>query len=60
LLGRVARKLTHERELPTLVLKITAAGFVVKTDESLDGCERVYVDDPFGNRIELIELNPTT
>jgi len=50
------------QDLPSLVSKITAAGFVVKTDEPLDGYERVYVDDPFGNRIELLEpeSNPAT
>jgi hypothetical protein len=41
--------------LPGLVGKIIAAGFFVKTDEPLAGYERVYVDDPFGNRIELLE-----
>ena len=25
-------------------------------DAPLEGYERVYVDDPFGNRIELMEL----
>lgn len=25
------------------------------TDEPLDGYDRVYVEDPFGNRIELLE-----
>lgn len=42
-------------DLPGLVGKISAAGFFVKTDEPLVGYERVYVDDPFGNRIELLE-----
>ena len=42
-------------DLPELIGKITAAGFLVKTDEPLAGYERVYVDDPFGNRIELLE-----
>ena len=31
------------------------AGFRVTADEPLEGCERRHVDDPFGNRIELIE-----
>jgi catechol 2,3-dioxygenase-like lactoylglutathione lyase family enzyme len=42
-------------DLQALVAKINAAGFAVHTDEPLEGYERVYVDDPFGNRIELIE-----
>ena len=32
-----------------------AAGFAVKDDEPLDGYDRVYVTDPFGNRVELMQ-----
>jgi catechol 2,3-dioxygenase-like lactoylglutathione lyase family enzyme len=42
-------------DLPGLVAKLKAAGIAVKDDEPLDGYERVYVHDPFGNRIELLE-----
>ena len=42
-------------DLAALVATITAAGFEVTTAEPLEGYERVYVDDPFGNRIELLE-----
>jgi catechol 2,3-dioxygenase-like lactoylglutathione lyase family enzyme len=41
--------------LSALISAITDAGFVVTTDEPLEGFERVYLDDPFGNRIELLE-----
>jgi hypothetical protein len=34
---------------------LTAAGVAVNDDEPLEGYLRVYVDDPFGNRIELME-----
>ena len=34
---------------------VAAAGFAVTDDEPLDGYDRVYVTDPFGNRIELLE-----
>ena len=34
---------------------IKAAGCIIKTDEPLAGYDRIYVDDPFGNRIELLE-----
>lgn len=34
---------------------VTAAGFAVNDDEPLDGYGRVYVADPFGNRIELMQ-----
>jgi hypothetical protein len=35
--------------------KLEDAGVRVSEDEPLDGYFRVYVDDPFGNRIELME-----
>ena len=41
--------------LGLLVDRLRAAGVTVR-DEPLGGCLRVYVDDPFGNRIELLEL----
>jgi len=34
---------------------VVAAGFAVDDDEPLDGFDRVYVSDPFGNRIELMQ-----
>ena len=33
-------------------------GFKVVVDEPLEGYDRVYVDDPFGNRIELMQPKP--
>jgi catechol 2,3-dioxygenase-like lactoylglutathione lyase family enzyme len=42
------------RDLPTLVERLRSAGVQV-ADDSLDGHVRVYVADPFGNRIELLE-----
>ena len=41
--------------LSTLSAKLAAAGCTVKTDGLLPGYDRIYVDDPFGNRIELLE-----
>ncbi len=41
--------------LAQLVARLRDAGIQVRDDEPLDGAGRVYVDDPFGNRIELIE-----
>jgi len=35
--------------------KLRASGFALKEDEPLAGFHRIYVDDPFGNRIELME-----
>ena len=34
---------------------IREAGFSVVDDEPLKGYTRIYADDPFGNRIELME-----
>jgi catechol 2,3-dioxygenase-like lactoylglutathione lyase family enzyme len=41
--------------LSGLIERLKAAGCVVKEDEPLEGYTRVYVDDPFGNRLELME-----
>ncbi|HEX4082282.1 MAG TPA: VOC family protein [Acidimicrobiales bacterium] len=41
-------------DLDDLVDALSAAGLVVRPDEELPGVRRGYVDDPFGNRIELI------
>jgi catechol 2,3-dioxygenase-like lactoylglutathione lyase family enzyme len=38
-----------------LAASIEAAGHRVVDDQPLEGYDRVYVDDPFGNRIELME-----
>ena len=41
----------------TLAAAAINAGFAVNDDEPLDGFDRVYVTDPFGNRIELMQPN---
>ena len=41
--------------LSELTTKCREAGFPPVTDEPLAGFNRVYVFDPFGNRIELLE-----
>ncbi len=38
-----------------LARAVAAAGFEVDDDEPLEGYDRVYVHDPFGNRIELMQ-----
>lgn len=43
------------RGLAELAARCEAAGFSVITDEPLEGFDRVYVQDPLGNRIELME-----
>lgn len=42
-------------DLAAMVRHLTAAGVAVVDDEPLDGHHRVYVSDPFGNRLELLE-----
>jgi len=42
-------------ELDGLKARLTQAGYALKADEPLEGYDRIYVDDPFGNRIELLE-----
>ncbi|HZZ57108.1 MAG TPA: hypothetical protein VFE31_04700 [Opitutaceae bacterium] len=38
-----------------LISHLEQTGYACKRDEPLEGYDRVYVDDPFGNRIELME-----
>jgi catechol 2,3-dioxygenase-like lactoylglutathione lyase family enzyme len=44
--------------LSELVRRLRDAGYVVTDDEPLPGYFRVYVHDPFGSRLELLELTP--
>ena len=41
--------------MPELVARLKAHGVAIIDDEPLDGYARVYVSDPFGNRLELME-----
>ena len=41
--------------LQALVVAAGDAGHRVVDDEPLEGYDRAYVDDPFGNRLELLE-----
>jgi len=43
------------RDVRALAAELAAAGCRVVDDEPLEGYDRVYVDDPFGNRIELLQ-----
>ncbi len=42
-------------DLGALIEKAEAAGYRVISDEPLEGYSRVYIHDPFGNRLELME-----
>jgi catechol 2,3-dioxygenase-like lactoylglutathione lyase family enzyme len=41
--------------LEELIAKLQAEGLTIKPGDGLEGLRQAYVDDPFGNRIELIE-----
>ena len=41
--------------LDSLIESLRDAGYEITDDEPLVGWHRVYVNDPFGNRIELME-----
>ena len=43
------------RDLGALIQRLRAAGVEVVDDGLLPGYRRVYVTDPFGNRLELME-----
>jgi catechol 2,3-dioxygenase-like lactoylglutathione lyase family enzyme len=42
-------------DLRSLVVRLRENGYVVIDDDALEGFFRVYVSDPFGNRVELME-----
>ena len=46
------------QDLETLCVLLRSAGHAPSEDEPLPGYQRVYVDDPFGNRLELMEPLP--
>jgi len=53
--ARKAHPALRVRDLASVRAALEAGGVAVRHDEPLDGYERFYVDDPFGNRIELLE-----
>jgi catechol 2,3-dioxygenase-like lactoylglutathione lyase family enzyme len=42
-------------DLAELVTQLRAANVMIAEEEPLEGFQRVYVADPFGNRIEMLE-----
>ncbi|MXX43818.1 MAG: glyoxalase [Acidimicrobiales bacterium] len=53
--ARKAHPALQVQDLPALVEQLRTAGVPVRDDGPLEGHDRVYVDDPFGNRLELLE-----
>ncbi len=45
-------------DLRRLVARLEQGGYRISDDEPLTGYDRKFVDDPFGNRIELMEPKP--
>ena len=58
--ARKAHPALTVNDLKGLSDRLSVAGFPVRAEEPLEGYIRVYVDDPFGNRIELMEPLQTT
>jgi len=49
------------RDLPGLLGTLTAAGCEIKYDsEAVQGFDRAFIFDPFGNRVELVEAHART
>lgn len=42
-------------DLDALIARCAAAAVAVRDGDGVDGHRQVYIDDPFGNRIELLE-----
>ena len=42
-------------DIAALRRSLEASGFSLAFDEALPGYDRFYVDDPFGNRIEILQ-----
>ncbi|HEY3183853.1 MAG TPA: hypothetical protein VGJ77_13515 [Gaiellaceae bacterium] len=42
-------------DLDTLRTDLVAAGHDVQSDDLIPGVARFYVDDPFGNRLEIVQ-----
>ena len=42
-------------DLEAIKLVVAQNGIMVKTQPPIPGADRIFIDDPFGNRIELIE-----
>ncbi len=47
-------------DLSNLCALLESAGFTTVSDEPLEGHIRKYVNDPFGNRIELMQIVDTS
>lgn len=55
--ARKAHPAFRVKSLDQTIATLRQNGLAVRPDVDLPGIRRVYVDDPFGNRIELLELS---
>jgi catechol 2,3-dioxygenase-like lactoylglutathione lyase family enzyme len=46
-------------DLAGLTAVLKDAGYAIAHDKPLQGYDRIFVEDPFGNRIELMEIKPS-
>ena len=53
--ARKAHPAIAVHDLGALVERLRASGVEVRPGDGVPGMEQAYVDDPFGNRIELIQ-----
>ena len=58
--ARKAHPAFRVRDLKALVRHLQNAQVIVLTDEPLEGHDRVYAADPFGNRVEFLEPFPSS
>ncbi|MCA0920589.1 VOC family protein [Pseudooceanicola nanhaiensis] len=56
--ARKAHPAFRVASLPAMVERLDDRDVKWRMDVDLPGLRRVYVDDPFGNRIELLETDP--
>jgi len=47
-------------DLAGLTSTLRKAGYSISDDVPLEGYNRIFVHDPFGNRIELLEVVPSS
>ncbi len=53
--ARKAHPALRVDDLDELTARLTRGGYQVRDGDGVDGFRQSYVDDPFGNRIELLE-----
>lgn len=57
--ARKAHPALRVQSLDSLEQHLRSVGIVVVNDEPLEGYQRFYVADPFGNRLEFLEPHPS-